>query len=262
MPKLTPYTPQSEAELHGIIESDLDAIEEGIELLQHEYQTGRGFIDFLCIDSGKRLVIVEVKLGEDENVLFQALRYFSDIDRERYQVASRFPQRVDPEESPRLVLIAERFSQDLRRLGTLFVPEVELLEYSVVSLPEGEKAIVYHSASLPVAIRPPSEPSTIERLLNYLTSDKLKPIIDEMRNSILEIDERIQEYATQGYIGYKHPSGRQFSYIKVFRRELEIGAHIIDEDGQLIDYEGVRIKPGDEDYTDILEKMKRSFSNL
>ncbi len=46
MSKLKRYTPQSEAELHMIIQSDLSAIEEGIELLQHEYPSGKGFIDF------------------------------------------------------------------------------------------------------------------------------------------------------------------------------------------------------------------------
>ena len=71
MPILKRYSPQSEAELHLIIKSDLSAIEEGIELLQHEYPSGKGVIDFLCIDSGRRLLIIEVKLHEDENILFQ-----------------------------------------------------------------------------------------------------------------------------------------------------------------------------------------------
>ena len=66
MPKLARYSPQSESELHMIIQSDLSAIEEGIDLLQHEYPSGKGFIDFLCVDSGRRLVIIEVKLNKDE----------------------------------------------------------------------------------------------------------------------------------------------------------------------------------------------------
>ena len=63
MAKLKIYTPASEAELHVIIGSELDAIEEGLELLQHEYTSGKGIIDFLCIDSGRRLVIIEIKVA-------------------------------------------------------------------------------------------------------------------------------------------------------------------------------------------------------
>ena len=98
MSTLKKYVPESEAELHLLIQAELDAIEEGLELLQHEYPSGKGILDFLCVDSGGRLVIVEVKLHEDENVLFQGLRYYSDIDRNRYLIANLFPLRhVNPE---------------------------------------------------------------------------------------------------------------------------------------------------------------------
>lgn len=262
MPKLQPYAPSSEAELHALIEDDLEAIEEGLEILQHEYPTGRGFVDFLCVDSGGRLVIIEVKLIEDENVLFQALRYFSDVDRVRYRIASTFSGKVNADEQPRIIIIAKRFSEDVKRLSTLVVPEVELLEYSAVILPSEEIAVVYHSVTPPGAIRLPSEPPTIERLVNYLTADGLKPVLDKMRKGIMSVGDGIQEYATQSYIGYRHPCGRQFAYIKVFRRELEIGAHIIDEDRQLVDYEGIRVKTGEEDYSGILEEMRKSYNNL
>jgi len=50
--------------------------------------------------------------------------------------------------------------------------------------------------------------------------------------------------------------------IKITRKELEYGTHIIDEDGRLLDYEGIRIKNGQEDIADILVKIKKSFINL
>jgi RecB family endonuclease NucS len=75
MATFTRYIPQSEKELHQIIRDELDALEEGLRLLKPEFPTGKGMIDLLCVDSGGRLVIVEVKLHQDENVLFQGLRY-------------------------------------------------------------------------------------------------------------------------------------------------------------------------------------------
>jgi hypothetical protein len=246
-----------------IIQSELDAIEEGLELLQHEYPSGKGILDFLCVDSGGRLVIIEVKLYEHKDILFQALRYFSDIDKNRYLIATVFPDRgIAPEESPRIILIAEKIPEDVRRLSTLVVPEVELLEYSAVTLPSGDKGIIYHSVSLPVAARPPAEPRTIEKLIEYLREDRLKPTIEEMRNAIKDLGRGIKEYATQGYIGYKHSSGRQFAFIKIYRKDVEFGAHIIDEDRQLLDYESIRVERDEEDYSEILEKVRTSFINL
>lgn len=263
MPTLKKYVPKSEAELHLLIQAELDAIEEGLELLQHEYPSGKGILDFLCTDSGGRLVIIEVKLHEDENVLFQALRYFSDIERNRYLIANLFAhKRVNPEEPPRVILIAERFSEDIRRLSLLVVPEIELLEHSVVVLPDGHMGILYHSVSLPTAARLPSEPKTIDKLIEYLKDDSLKPVLAKMRHAIKSLGKGIEEYATQGYIGYKHSSGRQFAYIRLYRKAIEFGAHIVDEKRQLLDYESVRVEKGEDDYSEILEKIKTAFVNL
>jgi hypothetical protein len=131
MPKLPRYSPESEAELHMIVEADLDAVEEGLVLLQHEYPSGKGIVDFLCVDSGNRLVVIEVKLHEDENVLFQALRYFGDVDRDRFVIANLFSQHaIDPEQSPRIIIIAETISEDIRRLSTLVYCPRALTEFS------------------------------------------------------------------------------------------------------------------------------------
>jgi hypothetical protein len=261
MATLKKYYPQSEAELHTIIQAELDAIEEGLELLQHEYPSGKGILDFLCADSDHRLVIIEVKLHVDENILFQALRYYGDIDKNRYVVARLFADKdVAPEDPPRIILIAERFSEDIRRLSTLVVPDIELFEYSVVTLPTGEKGILYHPVS-PVPPPPPG-PKPIEWLLNYLKEESLKPLLQEIRQAVKGIGKGIEEYAAQDYIAYKHTSGRQFAYIWPRRRYFDFGANIVDEDRRLLDYEGIRIETGDEDYSEVLVKVKTSFVNL
>jgi len=142
------------------------------------------------------------------------------------------------------------------------VPEVALLEYSTVTCPTGEKGILYHSVSLPVPPRVPVKPQTIEGLLHYLKNEDVKPLLETIRHAIKSMGRGIEEYATQGYIGYKHSSGRQFAYIRILRTVFELGAHIIDQDKRLLDYEGIRIQTGKEDYSDILEKIKTAFVNL
>jgi hypothetical protein len=264
MPKLPRYSPESEAELHMIVEADLDAVEEGLVLLQHEYPSGKGIVDFLCVDSGNRLVVIEVKLHEDENVLFQALRYFGDVDRDRFVIANLFSQHaIDPEQSPRIIIIAETISEDIRRLSTLVVPEVELLEYSVLQIPGNDKGVVFHSVLPPEIPKLPSESKTVDQLIEYVTNDPLKPVIQEMRRTILGLGRGIEEYATQGYIGYKLSTGRQFAYImKMYRKEVGFGAIIIDEDRQVLDYVQTRVNSSDDDYSATLENIKKSFVNL
>lgn len=263
MPTFQKYLPYSESELHLIIQHELDALEEGLVLLQHEYPSAKGILDFLCVDSGGRLVIIEVKLHEDDNVLFQALRYYSAIDQDRFLVGNAFKdQKIDPEESPRVIIIAETYAEDLKRLSTLVVPEIELFECTVALTPTGDKGIIFHPVSLPIAERPPAEPRTIDKLLAYLRADQFKPTLAAMRQAIKSLGQGIEEYATQNYIGYKLSSGRQFAYIMINRKSIVLGAHQIDEKRQLLGYDDQRIESATEDYTATLDKIKTAYVNL
>ena len=262
MPTFTKYKPISEKELHGIIEKDLDALEEGLCLLKYEFSTGKGTLDFLCVDSGGRLLIIEVKLSEDENILFQVLRYFSVIEKDKYLITTLFSsKKIDPEQQPRIILIAERFSDDIRRLSTLVKPEVELFEYNVLLDSGGEKGITYHAVTLPIVEEPISKPLGFDDHREYITVDSLKLLYDRMREGIRNISNQVEEYVTQSYVGYKF-RGRQFAWIRVHRKSIDIGAHIIDENKQLLDYDSKRIEIDTEDYSEILEKIRTSFANL
>jgi len=131
-----------------------------------------------------------------------------------------------------------------------------------VTLPDDTRGIIYHPVSLPIGVRPPPEVKTVDKLLEYLKEDSLKPTVARIRHDIRSLGKGIEEYATQGYIGYKHTSGRQFAYIKIHRKAIEFGAHVIDENKQLLDYEGMRIESDGEDYSELLEKAKAAFINL
>lgn len=263
MVTFTKYRPKIEKELHGVIEKELDALEEGLGLLKYEFGTGKGTPDFLCMDSGGRLLIIEVKLQEDGDILFQALRYYNDIDKDRYIIAKMFSdKKINPEEHPRIVLIAENFSDDIKRLSTLVVPDVELYEYTVLIGPNGKKGICYHSVSLPKIDESLSKPLSIEDHRNYLTKESLKTVLDKIREDIKNIGEGVEEYVTQSYIGFKF-EGRQFAYIQPQRKSFDIGAHMIDDKRQLLDrYASIRIETGAEDYSEIFEKLKVSYKNL
>jgi hypothetical protein len=262
MPTFSIYKPASEKELHGIIEKELDALEDGLSVLQYEFTTETGRPDFLCVDSGGRLTIIEVKLHEDENVLFQGLRYFSTIDKLRYSISNSFrEQRISPEEHPRLILIAESFSEDIKRLSTLVKPEVELFEYTVAVSPENKKGIIYHPVGLPIIEETLPKPPNYEKLRDYLTNDALKPVLEKIRIDIKGISNVIDEYFTNSYVGYKY-KGRNIASILTHRKLLDIGYAIIDEDKSNVDYKYTRLSNEAESYTEALENIKKSLVNL
>ena len=113
MPTLKKYDPKNEKELHSIIEKEIGSLEEDLKILKYELSMIKGTPDFLCVDSGGGLVIIEVKLQEDENIVFQALRYYSETDQKKFFLAEMFPDySIKPKVPPRIILIAGKFSED------------------------------------------------------------------------------------------------------------------------------------------------------
>jgi len=205
-----------------------------LDILRYEFVITKGVPDFLCVDSGGRLVIIEVKLQEDENILFQALRYFNEIDRDRYVIAKMF---------------------------TLVIPDVELYEYTLLKTEEGKEGICCHAVSLPKIEEAPSKPKSIKDIKNYMTEDNLKPIFDKVFEEIKNIGKDIEEYATQDYVGFRY-RGRQIAYLWTHRKSFDIGMPLIDEDGRTIDYESMRIETGTEDYSETFQKITKSYNIL
>lgn len=262
MPTLAKNHVKSEKELHEIIIKEIEALEEGLVVLKHEFEMGKGSVDILCVDSGGRLGIIEVKLGEDENILFQALKYYDWIDKNRYAIKNMFLRsEINPDEHPRLILIATAFSDDIRSLSNLVIPNVELFEYTVLSTSNGKRGIYFHPVSLPKIIDVPPKPPKIDDLLNYITDDSLKERCSKSIGTIEGIGDGIEHYPTQSYIGFKY-KGRQFAWLGVQRKSFDFGANIIDENKRLLGYDKIRIEKVYEDYTDILNKIKTSFKNI
>ena len=253
---------RNEKELHSVIEKELEALEEGLTILKYEFAMSKGVPDFLCADSGGRLVIIEVKLQEDENILFQGLRYYNEIDRDRYVIAKMFSRKdVDPKESPRIILIAEKFSDDIRRLSTLVIPDVELYEYTVLKTEDGNEGICFHPVSLPKIEEGPKMPKSIEEIKSYMTKKELMPLFDKVVSEIKNIGENIEEYTTQDYVGFRY-KGRHIGYLTPHRQSFDVGASMIDENGRTIDYEYLRIETGTEDYSEPLQKIIKSLENI
>lgn len=194
-------------------------------------------------------------------MLFQALKYYDIIDRMRYHIPKMFPsEKINPDEHPRIILIAERFSDDLKRLSTLVKPEVELYEYVVLKTSDNKIGIYYHPVSLPEIEEIIPEEMTVEKLRNYITEEPLRNIFDKVINEIKSVDTEIKEYPTKSYVGFKY-RGRQIGYVYPYRKSLDIGALVIDKEG-VSSWESKRVEHDTVTYDDILEKIKSTYEKL
>jgi hypothetical protein len=222
------YVPKNEPELHSIIKKDLDSLEEGLTLLQHEIDVKSGIPDFLCVDKGGRLTIIEVKLEEDEYILYQGLRYYSEIYKNRFQIAQRFPKaNIDPDVKPRIILVAKNYSEIVRTIATFINPDIELFEYHVREDSNGIKGMVYNLISLPKSEITLEEPTTLEDHRDYLKKEELKPFFEKIRTEIKNLNKEIDENFTTGYIGYKY-NGRLIAWITTKRYSFDFNVYVID----------------------------------
>jgi len=262
MAKLIKIAPSSEKELHSIIKDNLESLELGLKLLEYEKFLPKGIPDFLCVDSGGRLVIIEVKLHQDENVLFQGLRYYNDVYKNRHAIANIFKDNpIDTKQSPRIILIAENFSDDIKNLTTLVNPAVELYLYQVIKVDE-DQGIVYLPVPNPkVETIEISGPPKLEAVIEYLKNKSLLPLVEELRVKIKSINPVIEEYVTMSYIGYKY-KGQYFGSIKTQRQSFDLEFAILNEDGSVIEYSSQRIDQVPYDYSESFKQVMSAYEIL
>ena len=264
MSNFKPYKPKSESELHSLIQKDFANLEEGMNLIQHEINLPGNIPDFLCVDSGSRLTIIEVKLGEDRDILFQGLRYYNVVEDLKWQIAAlNKDDKIDPSQNPRIILIASNFSDETRRMCMLVKPMVDLYEYNSVVYSKDKIGVTFKSVSIPVEQSLP-EYKTIEEFKDYIKKDELRPIFDKSRQDIKEISAEIEEYCTTQYIGYKYKK-KQIAWIRTKRNEFEVVAHELENKINILDYPKIVFKEPTfnvDEYNEVLDTIGNSISIL
>jgi len=261
-PKFLKDEVNSEPELHQLMMDDIEALEEGIKILKHEFQCGeRGVVDFLYVDSGNRLGIIEVKKETDEDIIFQGLRYYDWILKNRFAVANMFPnEKINPKEEPRLTLVAKSFSDDIRSLTNHFIPNVELFEYAVLKK-ENVRGLYFHSVSPPKLEEIPKEPTKRQDLIDYITDERLRKLFKEKLKEVKDLHPEIKENVTKGYIGFMY-KGRIVAFLTPFRKVFDISTVNLDDNNHVINYPNITIIKGNEDYSGQIKIMKEAIRKL
>lgn len=181
----------SEKELEALLIKDLSVIDPNLEFLSRQIETDSGFLDVLAFDKEeKSIVVVELKVKEDDGQLFQAVRYY-DWVRSRIELIRRlYKKDIDLSSDDWLILIAPRFSENLKKVARYVTLAVNLFEFTVLELPDGEKHVICKDIDYGEPYEPREIP-TIQGHLDYITDKNVKGIcsdaIEALENKNIEV---------------------------------------------------------------------------
>lgn len=197
----------SEAELESYVKSSLDDIETGLTLIDTQVNTYRGPLDILAADNEGCLVVIELKVREDDDMLFQAMDYY-DWVQENIDTVNRMYKNIHPtvevnyKIAPRLMLIAPSFPSSLKRRAKYLSIDIDLYIYRFIEI-GGKRGLLFEQVDIaPLRVVPPSPP-TISDLMNRPQNDEHKTLIKELGKAIKEFASDMEPYPTTEYIGYK-----------------------------------------------------------
>lgn len=177
----------SEQELEDIVRRNAGQIEEGLIYVDHQKPAAGGRLDVLLVDSGKSLVVAELKVTQEDGMLLQGLDYYDYVSMHVETYARLYKNHgIDPTQQVRLFLVAPTFSQTLvNRCKWLDLP-ISLFTYNCLKF-EGETDVVPIFTEQQITAPPEIvEVSHLDDHLNYITDAtvraKVSALLDEIKN--------------------------------------------------------------------------------
>jgi len=225
----------SEQQLEDLVRLNVGQIEEGLVFVDHQKSTGSGRFDVIMADSGKSLVVAELKVVQDDGMLLQGLDYY-DYVATQIEAFGRLYKKysIDPTQKIRLFLIAPSFSQALvNRCKWLDLP-ISLFTFNCLKF-EGEEDVLPIFNEQQVTVAPATvEITQLEDHLAYITD----PIVREKVVALLEEIKawkpgNISADAIQYAISLK-ANGRVFAYLYARRKYYQIATY--DSEDEWTDY--------------------------
>ncbi|MEM2550204.1 MAG: endonuclease NucS [Nitrososphaerota archaeon] len=198
-----------ERELEELLVRCPDAIEDNMKILGRQIRTDSGPLDILAVDEDGALTVIELKDEVDDGQLDQGLRYY-DWVRTNIQWLYRYYEGVDPDQEPRLILVAPAFSENLRRIAKYVNVNLDLIEYHAIRLPDGGKGILCR----PLEVGRPPEPPVVptrEGHLRLIVDDKVRQLCAEC---LKELEGKgVEVRPLQDYWFSMWYKGRRFMYL-------------------------------------------------
>lgn len=214
----------SEQQLEDLVRQAPEHIEPGLRFVDHQIFASRGPLDVLFVDSGRALVVAELKVVEEDGMLVQGIDYYDYVLRNLEGFARAYSQhKIDPKQQPRLFLIAPSFSVTLlNRIKWIDIP-ISLFSYQCIEFDEskGEIVSVFKETSAPEVQATP-EVYSLEDRFNYITDTKIRTLARSLVSEIQAWDtQRVLVEPTKYDISIK-VSGRVFAYIGPRRKHFMV----------------------------------------
>ncbi|HEX8000880.1 MAG TPA: hypothetical protein VF528_21035 [Pyrinomonadaceae bacterium] len=247
----------SEQQLEDLVRQHVDKIEDGLRYVGHQRITDSGRLDVLFVDSGQSLVLAELKVVEDDAMLFQAIDYYDYVSSNLEAFARLYNTfSIDPTQPARLFLVAPSFSQSLiNRCKWIDIP-ISLFSYQCIRLDSSAEVIpVFSEQTIP---SPPEvlETYSIDDRLAYITDSQARATARDLLDEIVAWDtNKILVEPIKFAISLK-VSGRLFAYLSPRRKHFVIETY--NQEGR---WTGYSVQSSD-DLDIAKELMRHNFSRF
>jgi len=224
----------NESQLEDLVRQSPDLIESGLAYVDHQASTERGPLDVLMVDSGRSLVVAELKVIEDDPMLVQGIDYYDYVSRNLDGYARAYGKhKIDPTQELRLFLIAPSFSVTmLNRVKWIEIP-ISLFTYQCIEFEnaKGDIVPVYKEVTAP-GTPERVEAYSLEDRYSYITDSKVKSLARGIVGEIQSWDsDKILVEAIKYDISIKF-AGKVFAYIQPRRKHFLLSTY--DPEGKWI----------------------------
>lgn len=241
----------SEAQLEDLVRRNPGKMEEGLVFVDHQKAAAGGRLDVLMVDSGKSLIVAELKVVEDDGMLVQGLDYYDYVSSHVETYARLYKDHsINPTQQVRLILVAPEFSQILiNRCRWLDLP-ISLFTYTCLKFDNEDDVVpVFHEREIPASPEVVTI-SSIDDHLSYITDPTV-------RSNVTSLLEEIKGWKPgyialdpiKQYISLK-VNNRVFAYLSTRRKHFVVGTY--GADGA---YKERPVKSSD-DLTDVQSMIK------
>jgi RecB family endonuclease NucS len=199
----------------------------GLTVIKRQFTVNEQRCDIIAVDENKRLVVLELKNGEDRYVVQQLTRYYDALLEHK-----PFADSVDYDRPVRLIAIAPKFHRDNftdRKYHGLFF---QFLQFAIVLSEDNlnlqlKDVDTQHISQVEITYQPtestdniPNPPREFRNLLKKFIDDE-QQVIWRIREKILRFDTRMQEIICSPSIGYGKGKSKLCAQICVDRRAGE-----------------------------------------
>lgn len=190
--KLKQISLKEKEELEPLIISDPDVIEDGLKIITHQLTTKTGPLDILAVDSDGTLVVIELKNEASESHMDQGLRYYDWCRQNIPWISNAYKNyKIIPENSPRLILLAPSFTENVKVIAKYVGVDLQLFEYHAVKTLKNEFGIICTNLDFGEPTVSVSIP-TIEKKLEYIKNEKVKKLLENVINELIKINVEIK----------------------------------------------------------------------